>query len=384
MRKIYIICTGGTFGMTATPQGLQVIDNIEEVIRHRIPEFRDPNNPPVGFPKTTFKKMCLIDSSQINCSYWNSIAAEIKNQYDNYDGFIILHGTDTMAYTGAALSFMLEHLSKPVILTGAQIPLTQPNTDARKNITIAIRIAAAYPSIHQVCIYFNRKLFQANRATKVSTKQFQAYRSYTCPAATVSVTVRQEIRISPNDLLQSASTQPPNTLTIHTLSALNIPIIKITPLTEPEHLRQPTNEKAIIFITLGDGNIPIKFYEFIQRAIAQKIVLINRSECADSFTNTTLYAVNTELQELIHDNFISARDQTLETIIAKLTYLFNTGCTQDMIRTRMTESLRGELTINPPPPLLLRASAQTQAEHSSPQSEAPRSVVSRPPTPRAR
>jgi L-asparaginase len=178
MKKVYVICTGGTISMQeVSDDSAQKTFVFEDEIRKSLPKT-------LTFPEVTFNVYYpQIDSSEMTINHWNKIGLDILNNYEKYDGFIILHGTDTMAYTGSALSFMFENLNKPIILTGAQTPLSYIVNDARENLINSIYIAGNFP-INEVCIYFNQNLFRANRTTKLSTINYDAFASPNFPNLT--------------------------------------------------------------------------------------------------------------------------------------------------------------------------------------------------------
>lgn len=321
--------------MAATENGLAVsADHFEQKIR----SFTMLSHP--GMPKLGFKQFPLIDSSQMSLEYWNDLAREIYQQYEKYDGFVILHGTDTMAYTGSALSFMLQHLAKPIILTGAQTPLEDVVNDARENITNAIYMAGNIPSLSMVCIYFNQRLLQADRAFKFSTEDYEAFQSPNFPALG---SVGSKIEIHPDCLVPAEARE--EDLLFTEFQPVDIRLIRITPYLNASYLANTLmGAQAVILESLGDGNVPIKkkFLELLSEAAEEGTVLINRSQCPRSRTCSTLYSVGVTLEA--HCDIVSAGDQTIEVIMAKLTYLFNIGLNREQIKEGIKRDFHGELT----------------------------------------
>lgn len=333
MKKVYIICTGGTIGMINANSPQDKSNLFEDEVKKILPCLE-------SFPQTFFNfYLPQIDSSEMTIQNWNKIATDIYSNYEYYDGFVILHGTDTMAYTGAALSFMLENLNKPVILTGAQTPLSTIVNDARENLINAIYIAGSFP-IHEVCLYFNQSLFRANRTTKYSTINYDAFISPNYPSlGRIGSTIKIETKtLLPAPMIENLS------LTL--LENTDIRFVFLTPNMQPEVFNKLIDgAKAVILGTYGDGNLPIQntgFLDVIKNEIAKGTIIINKSQCLNSRTFCK-YNAGTLLEKL---GTISAGDQTIETLICKLLYLFSKKIPHAKIEKLLKMNLRGELTIS--------------------------------------
>lgn len=331
MKEVYVICTGGTIGMADIENPDKPV-NFEDEVRSILPKKTD-------FPHTTFNIYTpLIDSSEMNIANWNNIALDIYNNYEKYDGFVILHGTDTMAYTGSVLSFMLNHLSKPIVITGSQTPLSCIVNDARENLINAIYIAGTYP-IKEITIYFNQTLFRANRITKHSTINYNAYISPNYPNLGK---VGSTIEIN-NDLLlkNDAGKQ----LQITQLKDFDIRFLPLLPNMKPETLSKLIDgADAVIIGSYGDGNLPIldgKFLNVIKEQHDKGVVIINKSQCMHSKTLSHIYGSGKLFEEA---GMISADDQTVEALVGKLLYLFTKSPCEQKIKQKMKKNLRGEIT----------------------------------------
>ncbi len=332
MAKVYVICTGGTISMLDVNDKDQYKPTIlQDEVNAVLPTGRD-------FPEVTYKVYSpLVDSSEMNVDLWNRIADDIREVYNDYDGFVILHGTDTMAYTGSALSFMLGNLAKPVILTGAQTPLSATINDARENIINSIFLAAS-PDINEVCICFNRTIYRANRVTKLSTTDYDAYTSANYP---VLGRVQSSIELDERQLLDAPSIAE---LSLTRLENFDVRYVLITPnLKSDIFAKMVDGAKAVIVGSYGDGNISLRdkgFLETIVKERAKGTVFINKSQCMRSNT-IPKYDAGSVLAEA---GMVSAGDQTIETLFAKLLYLFSRKLKQSEIEKTMVMSLRGELT----------------------------------------
>jgi len=341
MRKVSIICTGGTLSMVHDENGAlapAASDKFKEILHREVPELQSDDMP--TFETTIYDP--LLDSSQMTVADWNKIAKDIYDQYDNYDGFVILHGTDTMAYTGSALSFMLQNLSKPVILTGAQIPLSSPNNDAKGNITQSIRIAGNCPQINEVCIYFDGDLLRANRAVKTSTTSLKAFTSPNYPPLG-KIDENNNIQLCTELLRQNHSNEKLE-LTPLPITTKKIRFFRVEPSFDVDLLEQTlTGADAVILQTLGDGNMPIngEIIGLLAKANEAGVILINRSQCLQSDTASGTYAPGAALAAC---NIISAGAQTNETIRAKLLYLFTRKLSPEAMRGLFVCDRSGELT----------------------------------------
>lgn len=337
IKSILIINTGGTLGMRQSDQGyIPEANYLSERLKSQ-PEFQHPD-----MPTFTIKEyQPLLDSSDMTPDHWNQIAQDITQHYDQYDGFLILHGTDTMAYTASALSFMLENLKKPVVLTGSQVPLAEVHTDARENLINAILLASRY-TIPEVCIFFNNQLFRGNRCQKVNANSFDAFASPNFPPlAKIGIA----IELNTANLLKPTS----NKLNLQTVNSDSILHLRLYPGFSLKLLKEIvlTQPKAIILDTYGIGNAPLNlaFQEILQNALNNNILIINHSQCFRASVNMKSYATGRSLLKL---GVLSGHDMTGEAIYCKLLYLFSKYSNIEAIKEQFDKNLVGEYSLNPP------------------------------------
>lgn len=333
-KSVFILATGGTISMHKTPQGYVPDPSKLEKSLEKLPELKNTDMP--AYTLHSFDKP--LDSANMTPIDWLQIGDHILKNAEKYDGFVILHGTDTMAYTASALSFMLENLNKPVILTGSQLPLFETRNDARENLINAILIAGNY-SFPEVCIYFNNKLFRGNRTTKIDASSFDAFASPNYPRLGK---VGTDIRIR-HDLMRATSTEK---LRLQTAGPAIISTLRLFPGISLDFLKQVLQPplQAIVLETYGVGNAPDdpRFLDIIREATHRGIVIINCSQCNYAKVRMSDYATGSAL---LKAGVISGGDMTIEAAITKLFYLFGKNLSLPEIKQQMTENLRGELTI---------------------------------------
>ncbi|MBR9727209.1 asparaginase [Shewanella intestini] len=332
-RSIYVAYTGGTIGMQKTAEGFAPVAGFLTDCVQSMPEFYHDEMP--DFVIHEYNP--LIDSSNMAPTDWQMIADDIKANYDNYDGFVILHGTDTMAYTASALSFMLHGLSKPVIVTGSQIPLAQLRSDGQTNLLNSLYIAANYP-VAEVCLFFNNNLFRGNRSTKAHADGFNAFSSPNFPTL-----LEAGIKINLKAGKIGAATARP--LDVVTISPQPIGVVTLYPGMATDLfkniLQQPV--KALILQTYGVGNAPQnpQLLSILKQADLNGIVIVNLTQCFQGKVNMGGYATGNALAQA---GVISGGDMTVEAALAKLHFLLSIGLTSEQIKAKMQQNMFGELT----------------------------------------
>jgi L-asparaginase len=331
-RSIYVAYTGGTIGMQQTERGFAPVSGFLTRYVKSLPEFYREEMP--DFIIHEYNP--LIDSSDMSPTDWQIIADDIQENYEKYDGFVILHGTDTMAFTASALSFMLQNLSKPVILTGSQIPLSQLRSDGQTNLLNALYIAANYP-ISEVSLFFNNNLYRGNRATKVNAEGFDAFASPNYPCL---LEADINIRLKAGEISHGAI-EP---LLVMKINPQPISIVTLYPgistsLIE-NCLQQPI--KALILLSFGVGNGPqnAELLACLAKANERGVIVVNLTQCLQGKVNMEGYATGNALAQA---GVISGSDMTTEAALAKLHYLMSQAYSSDQIRTAMQKDLVGEL-----------------------------------------
>ena len=333
-KKVYLIYTGGTIGMTRTANGYapkkgylqQELAEIRELSADEMPEYTLQEYEP------------LLDSSNISLREWIKIARDIKDHYEEFDGFVILHGTDTMAYTASALSFMLEGLTKPVILTGSQIPLCEIRNDARDNLITALLLAGNY-AIHEVCLFFGSILLRGNRSTKVSADDLNAFESPNDqPLGRVGV----DIILREGGFLDKSVKR----LNLFEFKEQQIAVLKIFPGIQPEIFDSiiTTKLKGIVVEAFGSGNIPSndgRLQEIFRKAADNGTVIVVCTQCLKGSAVIGEYEASKGLADA---GAISGYDMTVEAAVAKLYYLLSKGYAMAEIKELMQTDLRGEIT----------------------------------------
>jgi L-asparaginase len=336
--KILLIYTGGTIGMVKDykTNALKAFDF--DQIKKKIPEL---NLLDCIIHTTSFETP--IDSSNMNPYYWVQIAEIIERNYKENDGFVVLSGTDTMSYTASAISFMLENLCKPVIFTGSQLPIGDLRTDAKENLITAIQIAAIQenelPKISEVCLYFEYKLYRANRTTKVSAEQFEAFHSPNFPQLGESGV---HLNFN-NNVLKKANKH--SELILRKNFDANIVILKIFPGISEQAVKsilEIPDLKGVILETYGAGNAPTIYWfkECIKKAIANKIHVVNVSQCISGSVMLGHYETSNHLKEI---GIVNGKDITTESAVAKLKYLLGEKIPFNEFKKTFETPLRGEM-----------------------------------------
>lgn len=334
MKNILVIYTGGTIGM--------VKDSVSGALRpfdmHKIYEVL-PILKRINCNIETFQLDPIIDSSDVNTSKWLEFASIIKKNYDSYDGFVILHGTDTMSYTASALSFLLKDLSKPIIITGSQLPLGMIRTDGRDNIISSVEIAANDEVlIPEVCIFFDNKLYRGNRTTKINAEYFEAFYSGNYPSLAkvgINITYKKHLLLS----------KPKTDLFVYDSLCEDVIIMKIHPAISKEYLQAVSNIKnlkGIIMETYGSGNAPTSkwFLDGIQNIINKGVMIMNVTQCKAGSVEMGHYQASCSLRDM---GVISGKDITTEAALAKMMFVLGNFTDKGKQIELLNKNLRGEI-----------------------------------------
>jgi L-asparaginase len=333
--RVLIIYTGGTFGMIHDASGTLLPFDFSLILDH-LPTLRN-----LFLEITVIEFEHPIDSSNIDPSHWLAIGQIIQEHYPHQDGFVVLHGTDTMAYTASALSYMLQHLAKPVVFTGAQLPISEPRSDARENLITALEIASAREEgqalVPEVCIYFDSELLRGNRAKKAESMHFDAFRSENYPAL-----ANAGVKIDYN--LGAVRSMGSSALSLLTQFDNHVSILKLFPGISPasvDAILQTPGLKALILETFGSGNAPTAawFVGRLKKAIDEGLLVLNVSQCPGGMVMQGKYETSRSLMEI---GVISGGDMTLEAAVTKVMVLlgnYSVGETKQ----RLSISLAGEL-----------------------------------------
>jgi L-asparaginase len=340
--RILIVYTGGTIGMIEDPKAktLKPFDFshlMENVPKVKMLDYDIDNiqfNPP-------------IDSSDMDVSHWQDIARSIAEHYEKYDGFVVLHGTDTMAYTASALSFMLGNLAKPVIITGSQLPIGEVRTDGEENLITALQIAAdrdadGNPTVREVAILFENFLWRGNRSTKRSADNFNAFKSNNYPEL---AKIGLGIHFNHNALSKTSLNKPlhprynldTSVMSIDLFPGLNKHVLR--------HQLSTPGIKGVVLRTYGAGNGPTKswFIDAVRDAISRGIIILNVTQCVNGAVHSNRYMGGDYLSTA---GVVSGHDLTFEAAITKMMFLFGLGLGHDEVVRRLTEPIAGELTLN--------------------------------------
>ena len=303
--------------------------NFDELVKN-IPELKqlDCNLKGISFENP-------IDSSNMNPGYWIKIASIIEEHYEDNDGFVVLHGSDTMSYSASALSFMLENLKKPVIFTGSQLPIGDLRTDAKENLITAIEIAAS-GNTPEVCVYFEYKLLRGNRTVKVNAEHFEAFDSPNFPAlAEAGVRIKYH---------QKAKCSIDNSFKVHEQMSSSVALLKLYPGIPKEVIETVLNSncKGVVLETFGSGNASTDtdFLSTLESAIHNGKIILNISQCLAGAVSQGLYETSSQLEKL---GVVSGKDMTTEAALTKMMFLLAQDLPAEELKTQLTHSLRGEL-----------------------------------------
>lgn len=335
-KRVCILYTGGTIGMVPTDHGYEPKENYFQTLLDDISQLRHSEMP--DWDLVEFNP--LLDSSNMAVEQWTAIGKEIQMRYDAYDGFVVLHGTDTMSYTASALSFMLEGLCKPIVLTGAQIPLCELRSDGRDNLINSI-IIAAEGKANEVSLYFAGKLLRGNRSTKASADELTAFSSPNYPLlANVGIDIHYNDQALGLPVQQEA-------FHLTELKQTPIGVLKLFPGIQFEPFEQIVSERlsGVVLETFGGGNIPNNnpaLVSSIRRAASNGAIVSVCSQCFRGSARLGTYATSNDLKE---SGAVSCYDMTTEAAVTKLYYLFSKGYPKDQIKTLMASNLRGEISV---------------------------------------
>lgn len=339
-RSVLIIYTGGTIGMVKSPDTKSLVPMDFSNIRSKVPELQM-----FDFDVSTMTFDPPIDSSDMHPDTWARLVRIIRDNYNQYDGFVVLHGTDTMAFTASALSYMFHNLAKPIVLTGSQLPMGTIRTDGKENLIAALEIAAAQehnvPIVPEVTIYFQGKLFRGNRTTKFNAENLMAFRSDNYPQlADVGIHIKYNypyIRY----------TAVGGELTVSEKMDTNVVILKIFPGISPRVMHAVLNTpdlRGVVLETFGSGNAPTQswFINELHDAVRRGIIIINVTQCQAGSVEMWRYNTGLHLQEI---GIVSGHDITTEAALTKLMYLLGKYTDTDEVRMMLNKSLRGEISV---------------------------------------
>lgn len=338
--KVLLIYTGGTIGMGLNPQtgALEPLD-FDHLVAN-LPEF--------AYLQTeieTYQFTPPIDSSDMSLRRWAQLVRIVHDNYDTYDGFVILHGTDTMAYTASALSFMMENLTKPVVLTGSQLPIGQLRTDGKENLLTSIELAAAYDDeghaiVPEVCIFFNGRLLRGNRCTKQNADGFDAFNSFNYPHL---CDAGIEFNFKPHYILKPDFTKP---MIPHYAMDPNVVVFSLFPGIQQNivrHVLEAPELRGIVMRSYGSGNAPQKpwLQQLLRNATKRGVTVVNISQCVAGSVKMGRYEASCQLKDA---GIVSGYDSTVESAVTKLMFLLAKYSDSNIIRNLMNRNLCGEIT----------------------------------------
>jgi L-asparaginase len=332
--RVLVLYAGGTIGMARAEDGFRPMTGFEDVLRRLLREQ-------VAAVLPDFDVVALaepIDSANLQPSHWSALARELVTRWQAYDGFVVLHGTDTMAYSASALSFMLRGADKPVIFTGAQIPLGEPDSDALANLLGALMLAGRQ-RIQEVCLYFGGRLLRGNRSTKLASEAFDAFDSPNYPQL---ADVGEDVALHADALL----TPPPRTFVVPQFDAEAVAVLSVYPGISArivDAIAVSPRVRGLVLRTYGVGNVPdahITFIDSLARTIERGIVVLNTTQCVRGRVIPGTYATGAALDRI---GVLPGGDMTLEAAFAKLHFVLASTADADVVRRALGESLCGEM-----------------------------------------
>ena len=337
--KVLLIYTGGTIGMVEDQETRALKPFDFQHIKEEVPELKkfDCQIESISFEKP-------IDSSDMTPEIWVQLAELIESNYEEYDGFVVLHGSDTMAYTASALSFMLENLAKPVVFTGSQLPIGIIRTDGKENLITAVEIAAAKdknkePIVPEVSIYFEYQLYRANRTTKINSEDFEAFESFNYgKLAEAGIHIKYK--------RYNIRSKPEGPLTLHKLFDNNIAVLKLFPgisKGQIAHFFEVPNLKCAILETFGSGNATTEkwFIDLVKAAVEKGIIVINVTQCKGGRVEQEAYQAGKGMSSI---GVIGAADMTIEATITKMMILLGEIENKEKVKSKILEPICGEIT----------------------------------------
>jgi len=339
-RSILLIYTGGTIGMKQDADTLLLKPFNFGQITEEVPELKK-----FGYDISAISFDPVIDSSDVNPQFWEKLVTILEREYNSYDGFVILHGTDTMAYSASAVSFMLENLEKPVIFTGSQLPIGMLRTDGRENLISSIELAASVdddgmPSVPEVCVYFESQLYRGNRTTKYNAENFRAFRSANYP---VLADVGIHIKFNRQAIHRPPEWRSP--LKVHNRTDTSVAILKIYPGIKAEYVESVLSApglRAVVLETYGSGNAPVAgwFIDSVDGAAQRGLVMVNVTQCQAGSVDMSTYANGAVLKDA---GVVSGFDITTESALTKLFVLLGQYSDNERVKAEFTKNLRGEI-----------------------------------------